>query len=499
MKHHQANTEYEQLATLARQHEARGDATQAARFYHLAGEQAAARYANKAAVEYLSRAITLTPDAVVGERLALLLLRERVYALQGNQEARQQDLTSLEFLANALQNDHNRTEVTVRQAEFYLETGAHDTAISLAQAAARLAQIVPSARLEALAYMTWGKALIRQGKHDWAQTQLAQALQAAQTTTLRQLEADSIRAIGLLYMNQGDLTQARFCYLQAQEIYAEIDDCRGQSYTLNNLGHIAYERKRFSEARTHWQKALSMYQAIGDRLGKAMVLSNLSATHMDVGDYAQAKEHGAEALDISQLIQSPMAESMSLVNLALINHYQGEQAQALGLSREALQIGQKMKSRRVQGYALIPMAHALLELDKPTEAQEAYWQALAIWHELKQPGLIVEQRAGLARTNLALGEDKEARTQVAEILAHLKEDGALAGGESPFRVYLTCYEVLQKLGDDRATEVLETAHTRLQEQAAAIVDEPLRLSYLQNVAAHQQIVAAYSSQESLAA
>ena len=499
MKSNQLNTEYDHLAALAVKHQACGDQTQAARFYRLAGEQAAARYANKAAIECLSQAIILTPDALIGERFALLLLREKVHALQGNQEARKQDLTSLEFLASVLQNDKNRSEVAVRQAEFYLETGEYDTSISLAQAAARLAQIARSDRLEAVAYMTWGKALIRQGKHDWAQTQLAQALKMAQTTTLRQLEADSIRAIGLLYMNQGDLTQARYCYLQAQEIYEDIDDRRGQSYTLNNLGHIAYARKRFSEARTHWEKALSVYQAIDDRLGKAMVLSNLSAMHMDVGNYAQAKKHGEEALDLSQLVKSPMAESMSLVNLALINHYQGEQEEALGLSRKALELSQKMKSRRVQGYALIPMGHALLDLDKPTEAQEAYWQSLAIWHELDQPSLIVEQRAGLARTKLALAQDEEAREQVEEILAQLKQNGALEGGESPFRVYLTCYEVLQKVGDSRAPEILETAHRRLQEQAATLVDEPIRHSYLHNVAAHHQIVAEYAKENGLAA
>jgi hypothetical protein len=45
-------------------------------------------------------------------------------------------------------------------------------------------------------------------------------------------------------------------------------------------------------------------------------------------------------------------------------------------------------------------------------------------------------------------------------------------------------------------EILETAHTRLQERAQAIVDEPMRHSYLQNVVAHRQIINAYSQKSS---
>lgn len=487
------DSECENLAALATLFEQRGDKNQAARLFRLAGERAASHYANEAAVTFLSQALERTPDSHVSERFALLLARERVHALRGNQDAWRQDLTSLEFLANVLQSDDGRAEVAVRQAEHYLETGQYDTAVSLCQLAARLAQIAQSSRLEAAAYMTWGKALVRQGKYDWAQTQLAHALQLAQKTTIRQLEADSIRAIGILYLNQGDLPQARFCYLQAQDIYVEISDTRGQSYTLNNLGHIAFNRKRFTEAREHWEKALAVYQAIGDRLGQAMVYSNLGAMYMDVGDYAQAQTHGEKAVALSQQVHSPMGESMALINLSLANHYQGQQELALELSRQALALGQKTNNRRVQGYAFIPMGHALLDLDKPIEAQEAYWQSLAIWHELNQPNLIIEQKAGLARTRLAQGQDREALAQVEEILAHLKENWTLDGVESPFRVYLTCYQVLQKQQDGRAQAILQKAHSRLQEQAAEIVDEPLRYAFLHNVAAHRQIITEFTA------
>jgi hypothetical protein len=56
------------------------------------------------------------------------------------------------------------------------------------------------------------------------------------------------------------------------------------------------------------------------------------------------------------------------------------------------------------------------------------------------------------------------------------------------RIYLTCYRVLQANADPRAEEILCTAHNLLQERAAKIDDEELRRSYLENVAAHREIV-----------
>jgi hypothetical protein len=57
----------------------------------------------------------------------------------------------------------------------------------------------------------------------------------------------------------------------------------------------------------------------------------------------------------------------------------------------------------------------------------------------------------------------------------------------PFRVYLTCYRVLQAGHDPRAGEVLETAHRLLHERAAKIEDERLRRSFLEQVPAHREI------------
>jgi hypothetical protein len=86
---------------------------------------------------------------------------------------------------------------------------------------------------------------------------------------------------------------------------------------------------------------------------------------------------------------------------------------------------------------------------------------------------------------------------VEEILSHLQMDAPLVGSgqgligaEEPFRVYLTCYRFLKASQDPRAEDVLRTAHRLLDERAARIGDEELRRSFLENVAAHREILSA---------
>ena len=121
------------------------------------------------------------------------------------------------------------------------------------------------------------------------------------------------------------------------------------------------------------------------------------------------------------------------------------------------------------------------------EAAESYRQALVLRRELGQHNLAMESMAGLARVSLGQGDLEQAQAQVEEILTYLETE-TLDGTEEPFRVYLTCYRVLCANQDPRAKTILNTAHCLLQEQAAKISDEETRCSFLENVAAHREIV-----------
>jgi len=74
------------------------------------------------------------------------------------------------------------------------------------------------------------------------------------------------------------------------------------------------------------------------------------------------------------------------------------------------------------------------------------------------------------------------------ILSYLDAGNVLDGTGAPFRIYLTCYRVLQAREDPRAAQILETAFQLLQKWAANIPDEGSRRSFLENVPWHREIL-----------
>jgi hypothetical protein len=141
----------------------------------------------------------------------------------------------------------------------------------------------------------------------------------------------------------------------------------------------------------------------------------------------------------------------------------------------------------LEASALTCLGLAQEGLDDLPTAAESYWQALFLWQEVDLPNRALEPWAGLARVALALDAPAkglgqglaQARAHVDEIMAALEsglEEG-LPGVSDPFRVYLTCIQVLAASHDDRGTELVRTAYRLLEERATTIVEEAQRRAF----------------------
>jgi len=89
---------------------------------------------------------------------------------------------------------------------------------------------------------------------------------------------------------------------------------------------------------------------------------------------------------------------------------------------------------------------------------------------------------------------------VNEILAYIDANTppkgssfCLDGTEEPFRILLTCYQVLKANDDPRANTILSDAYNLLQTRAANISDEHLRDCFLNNVAVNREILETYKT------
>lgn len=500
------------------------------RYARMAGEYAAARFANADAVRYFSRALALTPTADHAGRYALLWAREQVYDRQGDRDAQRQDLAALRELADSLADPERQITVALRQAHYADVTSDYQGMTQAAQSAIDRAQATGNRRGEAAGYLHAARARWYQGDYDAAQSQATQALDLAHAAGEQQLAADCLRTLGNIALYRSAYPAARTFYEQALTQHHELGDQQGASSTMNNLGIVAFYQGDYLTARHYYEQTLRLKRAAGDRYGESLallnlgevaavqgdytgahryyeqtlrlkrdsddrygeslVLFNLGEVALIQGDYAGAQQDYEQALCLCRAIGHRQQESWTLAKLGLLFHHLADDTTARDYSRQALQIAQELNDRNLQALALTHLGHALVVLAQLADATRAYRQALELRQALAQPNQALEPLAGLARVALIQGDLAQASRHAADLLHHL-EHGSVDGTDEPFRIYLTCYEVLQAQNDPRAAALLEQAYHLLREQAERLDDAAVQQAFLEQVPTHRTLVAAW--------
>jgi tetratricopeptide (TPR) repeat protein len=307
------------------------------------------------------------------------------------------------------------------------------------------------------------------------------------------VEADTLYNIAGVTAYQDDYIGAHNFARQAYDLYHRLGHRQGELRALNVIGVTSYSQGDSTEAAAQFNRALHLSREIGERRNEGVILRNLGGLACRQGDYAGAVACLEQSLDCCRASGDRRSESETLAFLGLASHAAGDDATACKHSRQAIHLAQSVGARYEEGFALVCLGHALAGLGQLREAADAYRQALAIQRALGESNMAMEPLAGLARVALAAGNPAQALAHVEEILHHL-EHHTLGGAEEPFLVYLTCYRVLLAHQDPRAGEVLDMAHTLLQEWAARITPEELQRSFLERVPAHRAIVEAWERQ-----
>ncbi len=427
-----------------------GQAEHAARYLVEAGNRASRQFANAEAVQFLSRALDLTPPSFAAERYAILMARERVYDLLGMRTEQTHDLTALKALVESIHDEESacrKASIAARWSNYAEVTGDYPLAITTAQYAVEQARLAGIVAKEAEGILLWGRALWRQGNLSEAMLRNRQALELAQASDLKVIQAQAWRTIGAIAFHQGDYSNVQAPYVQALNLYQEMGDRRGFGSALNNLGDIARQQ----------------------------------------GDYARAKDYFEQSIRNSQETGERWSETVATCNLGLVSHNLGDQKAACEHATRGIELSIEIGYRSMQAAGYTNLAHALAAMGKPLDAARLYRQAADLHLEIGEITTSMEPRSGLARVFLSQGDLVKARQEVDVILDHIANN-TLDGADEPFRVRLTCYQVLRICQDSRASQVLTTSYQLLQRQASLISDESLRCSFLNNVAAHAEIV-----------
>jgi tetratricopeptide (TPR) repeat protein len=464
----------------------------ACQYLEQAGQQAATRYENAAAVGFYGRALQLFPEEAEEDRLRLLWGREAIYFLMGQREEEWADLQTLSELVQGRQLPAEQAELALRQARLANATGDFARAQAQSQVAVAAAQAAGEVALEAKARL--GLATARWRLADYAgaaeQGQLTVAL--ARAAACKDIEAGGLMLQGTVATFQGNYATARQHVEQALLLCREIGDRRGEGGALNNLGTVIFHQGDYITVRPYFERALAVFREIGERRAEGGVLGNLGSVATYQGDYATARPYIEQHLAICREVGDRQAEGLVLNNLGGVAFFQGDYAAARRYLELSLAVSQDIGDRRGEGLAFKNLGRAVASQGDYAAARPYYEQALAISRQLSLAHYTAENLVGLAEVALAQGDQDGARAYVLEVLPILEVNPTLKGAEHPRRALLGCGRVLLALDDPRGQPILVEAYNRLQEQAFQIADEAARSMFLEDIPEHRDLAAEFA-------
>ncbi len=498
-----------------------------------AGQAAAARFANAEAVDYITRALALTPASDVRERCVLLTARERVFDVMGERAKQRADLQERAALALELQDTHEQITVALRQGWLAERTGVYPEALTAAEKALALMgkdRVEPQAeqRLRGEAYALWGQALWEQGEPRAAQETLQRALDYARAGEDLANQARVLNLLGTIWRHLGEFRRARDLHAQALGFAHAAQDRRREYWTLNNLAAVAQTIGDLKQAIGYYTDALEIVHEIGDRSGQAALLSNLAAAYTAHGEYDRALEVYAQALDaatsvgdrknvwrvlinsgetyrilgayenaqtyteralqLAKELGDRLGEGLALVNLGAIELARGELDAAQAVAERALEITRATARRESEAFVLNTLGQIALERNERAEAARHFEQAVQIWETLEPLPEALDAYAGLAQLALERVEKQTAHGYAEKIMAYLDAHPEQAGDPAALASALVTYRVFANENDARGESILQNARDALAARAEKMSDLTSRRSFLENVRANRELM-----------
>lgn len=506
-----------------------------ARFYMTrAADQAAAAFANDAAIDFYSRALAMTPASCAADRIALLLGRERVYHGLSQRELQRSDLDALQELAMGPEHAGLRTELLIRRASMALALSDYAGAIDAATAALRVSvdsddreQVVA----RATATLIRARAHFQRGDAAACQAELDEALSLSRAAGLTAPLGWAREQQGVLRWSVGDFGGAKADLEAALAIYREAGDLRAECSALNNLGIVAMDERDFIRAGQYYEQGRAIVMRTGQRVAEAHLLVNEGNAAYDSGDYSRARRCAEQAYEIAVDSSERQQQAVCLGNAAETLAETGDFKAARGLAERALAIATEIGFRRGMcawrnllswillssgdpagalehaeagaalarepalrprlGALLMRETRALAALGRIEEALAAGEAARAQAAEFGSPALAIQAGAARAEALLARKEPGDIALAVrlsmpeAEILGH--SDAAGAPLEYPLWTHLAMIRAMIAAADPRALLASREAVDALKARAARITDLAMRRGFVDDVLEHAAI------------
>jgi tetratricopeptide (TPR) repeat protein len=370
-------------------------------YFRRAGEAAAARYANAAAVDYYERL------------LALLDVAEHV-------EAR---IDALGAIGEELQR-----------------TGALDTADQRYREALSLAASAGNLREQARAQLGLGVVRRMRGTYAEALPCLEQARAAFAALDDPHDSVKTLMQIAYVYFFQGSAEQARALAEEARKLALQYGETHIAGQALHLLGNLARNRDDRDAAQALWTESIAVKHTIQDKLGIAATLANMGLMFYELGDLLHARSLIEESQGLFRDLGARREHALVRGMLAPVLLAQGRADEARQLLIENLVVLRDLGARWELARDLVGLAQIAVETDPSVEsAQYALRLSSAAASQLEAIGGVFPVASDRARMERAI-ELARSRLEAAAGAAAWAEGWGMSWPEAiafainPFRI-----------------------------------------------------------------
>ncbi len=388
-----------------------------------AGSAARALYANKEALDYYGRALSLaekvgqseTDSLLAQQVLTLCSAMAEVSLLVGDYStAIERFRVALDRIPQARLEDSQRREMMAstrrRLAYAYEEQGYYDDAMAELQSALEtLPETEGTSRELALILKSIAWVKRRQGDYRAAVARCHEGLRAVPPDDYGAV-ADLCDTLGEIHMALGEYGPAAGYHQRSLDLRQELNDQPGVAKAYNNLAVISDLEGQEQQAIDYYQRSLAISKKIGHATGLASLYNNLGLIYGERGDYDQAIQHYEEALAIFERIGNNLGVALAYGNLGEAYQGQGDLARAADYLQSALDRSSEIGDPEGVTYAHHLLAEIHLRRGDPQLAMESGRQALEVADAIGARRYQAKANAVLGRTLLALGQPDRALT-----------------------------------------------------------------------------------------
>jgi len=261
---------------------------------------------------------------------------------------------------------------------------------------------------------------------------------------------------------------------------------------LTLSGMVAMQLSRLDEARRTLMAVLSRGEALGKPRLQLGALNNLAGIANSLGHWHDTAAWGERMLALADAIGARNDAASAQLRLAEAAEALGDTAAAVRWHEQSLLILHATANRRMEAITLRYLAHLKLRQGDARAALQCGVDSKALHLNLNEPLEACLTAAITAQCQFKLGQPTPALAGLDAVLARVQGEMADYPANETIPLRWTCHQLLQALGDGRATPLLEQLHADVQATVAQRTEAADRDRLIQAIPTFRSIVAAYA-------